>query len=275
VVFVTLFTLAVAAAPLRAQGLGVIVNNIQLEGVTYDPATGLLTATSGAVSGTIAGQPFTTNLENFALQQGGPGGACSVLDLDLGPINLALLGAHVDTSEICLTITAFQDQGLLGDLLCGLAGGGLGILPVVLDQLPGLLNDVFAQQAGGMGGDVCTGTCTVLDLSLGPVDLTLLGLNVHLDDCDNGPVMVCVSATAGEGLLGDLLCGLAGGGDLLDLGGLTRLLDAILAINGLGDIHATPREILGIVRMIDNALRHGGLSDAEIRRIVRAIERLR
>ena len=43
-----------------------------------------------------------------------------------------------------------------------------------------------------------------------PLDLSLLGLNVSLDDCSDGPVEVCVSATRSEGLLGSLLCGLTG-----------------------------------------------------------------
>ena len=45
----------------------------------------------------------------------------SSLNLALGPINLSLLGLNVDTSPICLDITAQQGGGLLGDLLCGVA----------------------------------------------------------------------------------------------------------------------------------------------------------
>src|SRR5204862_4733970 len=43
---------------------------------------------------------------------------CPVLNLSLGPIHLNLLGLDVLTSPICLTITAIQGGGLLGDLLC-------------------------------------------------------------------------------------------------------------------------------------------------------------
>jgi hypothetical protein len=60
------------------------------------------------------------------------------------------------------------------------------------------------------GDSVCTGACEILSLVLGPLDLDLLGLNVSLDDCEGGPVQVCISATGGEGILGDLLCGLSG-----------------------------------------------------------------
>ena len=50
-----------------------------------------------------------------------------------------------------------------------------------------------------------TGTCPILHLELGPLDLNLLGVVVHLDK-----VVLDVSAQAGPGnLLGNLVCGLA------------------------------------------------------------------
>jgi hypothetical protein len=71
-------------------------------------------------------------------------------------------------------------------------------------------------------------------------DLSLLGLNVSLDDCDDGPVQVCVSATAGEGLLGNLLCGLANGPINLTVAELTQLGEAITS--ALADGVITGRE---------------------------------
>ena len=50
-------------------------------------------------------------------------GICNVLDLTLGPIHLDLLGLVVDTNTIHLTITADPNGGILGSLLCSLAGG--------------------------------------------------------------------------------------------------------------------------------------------------------
>jgi len=72
------------------------------------------------------------------------------------------------------------------------------------------------------------GSCQILDLVLGPLDLNLLGLNVHLDR-----VVLNIFATPGPGaLLGNLLCAVAG---LLDgsplaglLGQLSQLLNQIL-----------------------------------------------
>jgi hypothetical protein len=53
--------------------------------------------------------------------------------------------------------------------------------------------------------------CPILDLSLGPLDLNILGLQVYLHDCDDGPVTLVITAIPGGGLLGNLLCGLLGG----------------------------------------------------------------
>ena len=72
--------------------------------------------------------------------------------------------------------------------------------------------------------------CEVLDLVLGPLDLNLLGLNVHLDR-----VHLNITAVPGAGeLLGNLLCAVAGLLDSTQLGGLgavlTNLLNAILGL---------------------------------------------
>ena len=52
-------------------------------------------------------------------------------------------------------------------------------------------------------------TCNVLSLAIGPLDLNLLGLRVELDDCDNGPVTIDITADPSGGLLGGLLCAVA------------------------------------------------------------------
>lgn len=49
---------------------------------------------------------------------------CPVLDLSLGPLHLNLLGLIVDLNRVHLVITADSEGGILGQLLCGLAGGG-------------------------------------------------------------------------------------------------------------------------------------------------------
>ena len=76
-------------------------------------------------------------------------------------------------------------------------------------------------------------TCEILNLVLGPLDLDLLGLVIHLDR-----VELNITAESGPGnLLGNLLCAVAG---LLDgglqglLGRLVNLLNRILGQLGLG-----------------------------------------
>jgi hypothetical protein len=69
-----------------------------------------------------------------------------------------------------------------------------------------------------------TGSCEILDLVLGPLDLNLLGLEVHLDT-----VHLNITAQQGPGnLLGNLLCAVAG---LLDgPTGLNAILTQIAAL---------------------------------------------
>jgi len=64
-------------------------------------------------------------------------------------------------------------------------------------------------------------TCGILHLELGPLDLDLLGLVVHLDR-----VVLDISAESGPGnLLGNLLCGIAG---LLDSGPLATIINQLV-----------------------------------------------
>jgi hypothetical protein len=77
-------------------------------------------------------------------------GACEILNLVLGPINLDLLGLVVRTNRINLRIDAVPGNGnLLGNLLCGLTGilnptGGLGQLTGAIQDLTAALNAILA-----------------------------------------------------------------------------------------------------------------------------------
>ena len=71
------------------------------------------------------------------------------------------------------------------------------------------------------------GTCQILHLELGPIDLDLLGLVVHVDK-----IVVDITAQSGPGnLLGNLLCGLAnalnGGASATTI---ANILNQILAV---------------------------------------------
>ena len=113
-----------------------------------------------------------------------------------------------------LAITRFANQDgqlvAIGTLTL-LIGGVVNIVPVIVpvDLSPG----------------ATTATCEILHLVLGPLDLNLLGLMVHLNQ-----VVLDISAQSGPGnLLGNLLCAIA---NLLNhqnpLGGLAALLNQLL-----------------------------------------------
>lgn len=107
---------------------------------------------------------------------------------------------------------------------------------VAIGSLTGTLTDVLGNVIGTVTNIPITlpvaslqGTCDILHLELGPLDLNLLGLVVHLDQ-----VVLDITAQSGAGnLLGNLLCAIAG---LLDNGGslqgIARLLNQILSILG-------------------------------------------
>lgn len=70
--------------------------------------------------------------------------------------------------------------------------------------------------------------CEVLHLELGPLDLDLLGLVVHLDR-----VVLDITAVPGAGnLLGNLLCAIVGLLDGINLGLLANLLNQLLDLLG-------------------------------------------
>jgi len=173
-------------------------------------------------NGLVGTTPFQTPI-TLTPGETPEGATCPILNLSLGPINLDLLGLNVDTSPICLDITAVPGEGaLLGNLLCSIANllnGGLSLSDVLgglgqqdlatLDTgLTQLLNQaVFVPLSSSDA--VVSATCNVLSLAIGPLDLNLLGLRVELDDCDNGPVTVDITADPAGGLLGGLLCAVA------------------------------------------------------------------
>jgi hypothetical protein len=158
-------------------------------------------------------------------------GACQVLNLTLGPLDLNLLGLRIRLSRVDLRIEAIPGGGLLGDLLCAIAARGASAAGPAFKGTFALRR--FTAHAGrlyavgrlrGRLGDrrvgrtvrmptrrllqipPTPGACQVLNLTLGPLDLNLLGLRVRLSRVD-----LRIEAIPGGGLLGDLLCGLSGG----------------------------------------------------------------
>jgi len=204
--------------------------NIKITGVSVQ--NGALVA-SGLIGNNPITIPITLSLEPAAAAATAdavtPAAVTQVLNLHLNPINLDVLGLDVVTSPICLDITATSGPGnLLGNLLTSIAnllnggstlgsilGGLTGTqLTTLLNGLTGLLNGLFGAltSPASIGTPAATtGAVTnILHLSLGPVNLNLLGLGVHADNCSNGPITLDVNAIAGpSNLLGNLLTSLS------------------------------------------------------------------
>jgi hypothetical protein len=90
--------------------------------------------------------------------------------------------------------------------------------------------------------------CPILNLEIGPLYLDLLGLNVELDDCDGGPVVLTITALPGDNaLLGNLLCAVAGLlNDELSLEEILGMLEGGLLGDVIGD------DLLGGIRDLLN-----------------------
>jgi hypothetical protein len=116
-----------------------------------------------------------------------------------------------------LTITGFANQN--GQLV---ANGSL--VTTITNTITGATQTVTQAISIPVAA---SGSCPILHLTLGPLDLNLLGLQVHLDR-----VVLDITAQSGPGnLLGNLLCAVA---HLLDgpaapAGGLAALLNNLLA----------------------------------------------
>jgi hypothetical protein len=158
---------------------------------------------------------------------------CKILKLHLAPLYLNLLGLEVRTSDINVDITGDR-KGLLGGLLCGLSRSLRLDQQALTERTVRSLNRrlgkrelsvlEFAtslqsqQQPAPVGGPraraippVPPGSCEVLNLMLGPLHLDVLGLIIDVYGANrNQPVQVLITANPAGGLLGQLLCGVAG-----------------------------------------------------------------
>ena len=128
---------------------GVFNGVLHVTHVAVDSATGALSA-AGTLSGTLtntAGQVTGTvsNMAVTGIPLASVTGSCTILTLNLGPLDLNLLGLMVHLNQVVLNITAQPGPGnLLGNLLCSIAnllnGGNLNNL---LTELTGLLNQIL------------------------------------------------------------------------------------------------------------------------------------
>jgi hypothetical protein len=99
----------------------------------------------GTLTGTIQnslGNVIGTVLKTIKLIVTFKGASCDILHLELGPLDLDLLGLQVHLDKVVLDIDADPSGGLLGALLCAVANllntGGL------LTDIVNLLNQILA-----------------------------------------------------------------------------------------------------------------------------------
>ena len=145
---------AAPAAATAAQGLQIPVNFSSPNG----GFTGVFTLTRfvvsngqvaavGTLTGTVtnaAGQTVGAIVRNLTLSLININATCDILHLELGPIDLNLLGLVVHVDKIVIDIDAQSGPGnLLGNLLCAVANLLNANGP--LSQLANLLNQILAQ----------------------------------------------------------------------------------------------------------------------------------
>ena len=146
---------AAPAAATAAQGLQIPVNFSSPNG----GFTGVFTLTRfvvsngqvaavGTLTGTVtnaAGQTVGAIVRNLTLSLININATCDILHLELGPIDLNLLGLVVHVDKIVIDIDAQSGPGnLLGNLLCAVANllntnGPLSTLVNLLNQILALL----------------------------------------------------------------------------------------------------------------------------------------
>jgi hypothetical protein len=168
-----MFAFAMPAAAQTHEGLTTDITDQVLEQGGFESGNVVLTITEVArdgsdlvFSGTIVGEvvddgetiPVNETFTSVPgeMEPGGEGNGnrrCDILFLDLGPINLDVLGLVVDLSDVQLDIFAVPGAGnLLGNLLCAVAGlldgpgliGGIGnAIDNLLDRVTGILDGLL------------------------------------------------------------------------------------------------------------------------------------
>jgi hypothetical protein len=205
----------------------------------------------------------------FAVLARSSGGRCNILTLRLAPVFLELLGLEVQTSTINLKLYA-QRGAVLGNLFCALARAKVTFPRAARDlnsRLHGHALRVFSASdpVPGRAAQTSMGMCQVLKLVLGPLHLNLLGLVVDLYGANSmSPVVVTINAVPSEGLLGQLLCGLAGGTGINSLSGLQNLLSSL-------GLNLSTTQIQGLLSRLGITDLLSGLTQSDINRILQAL----
>jgi hypothetical protein len=173
---------------------------------------GSRTQAAGVVTATLSGAGAKpTTVRQRVLLQVRPGATCQILLLTLNELDLTLLGVTIHLEPVRLQITGRRAGGILGRLFCSLAGTRLtsARAATVASLNRGLRGHPvhpmrFTVPTGRAAQAPAAGTCSILDLVIGPLHLDLLGLVVDLNR-----VHLTITGNPAGGLLGRLLCGVA------------------------------------------------------------------
>jgi hypothetical protein len=240
--------------------------------ITRFQASGNTLTARGVITGTLGsgGQVVKdTAPVRFRVAAKRAGSRCDILTLNLQQLYLELLGAEVTTSAINLELYATKGA-ILGNLFCALSKAQIR-LPRIAAAMNHKLGKrglpVMAQQATVHANVAQTPqqSCQVLKLILGPLHLNLLGLNVDLyGQTKNDPVVVTINALPDKGLLGQVLCSLAGGSSINSLAALQNLLQRLGVT--LSDLDL--QNLLNSLGIGDLA---SGLTDAQLQQILQAL----
>jgi hypothetical protein len=197
-------------------------------------------------------------------------GRCNVITLRLAPLDLELLGVQVTTSHISLDVYGLKGR-VLGDLFCALSHAKVTfpraarVARALNHHLNGHPLRVLGASESFPASIAQAQTCQVLKLVLGPLHLDLLGLVVDLyGQTKADPVIVTINAQPSKGLLGQLLCGVAGGGGVNSLAGLQSLL------NSLG-VNLPTAQIQNLLNQLGIGSLSGGLTQLQLNRILQAL----
>lgn len=138
------------------------------------------------------------------------------------PSSLPVTGTIANGGTFAGTLTNLRFVNTNGVL--SVVGNLTGTLTDAANNVIGTVTDVPVTLP--VGGAATSGGCSILDLTLGPLHLDLLGLVVDLNQ-----VHLTITGQTGNGqLLGNLLCGLANALNGSGSGGLAGILNNLLGI---------------------------------------------
>jgi hypothetical protein len=171
-------------------------------------ADGTATATLGGLGG------LPTTVKKKVQLSAAKTGGCTILTLQLDTLDLTLLGLNVHLDKVNLDLTGKRSGGVLGSLFCSLAKAKVKTSRATAARRlnhairrTGVVRPISFTVPVQATTSQAAPVCNILELTLGPLHLELLGLVVDLNK-----VHLTITANPTGGVLGRLFCGLANSG---------------------------------------------------------------